>query len=51
VGGHAPEYVQEKDFEFSDNFSISSEAVKKQARSLKSVIKLDRNFHIYITET
>ncbi len=42
------DFEQEKDFEFSDNFSISSEAVKKQARSLKSVIKLDKNFDIYI---
>ena len=29
-------------------FTISESAVKKQARSLKSVIKLDKNFHIYI---
>ncbi len=42
------DFEQEKDFEFSDNFSISSEAVKKQARALKSIIKLDKNFHIYI---
>ncbi len=31
-----------------DNFEISSVAVKKQARVFKSVIKLDRNFHIYV---
>jgi hypothetical protein len=42
------DYEHEKDFMFSDSFSISSEAVKKQARSLKSVIKLDKNFHIYV---
>ena len=29
-------------------FGISDSAVKKQARSYKSVIKLDRNFHIYV---
>ncbi len=40
----------QKDFEIEivDNFTISESAVKKQARSLKSVIKLDKNFHIYI---
>jgi hypothetical protein len=31
-----------------DNFKISQQAVKKQARVFKSVLKLDRNFHIYI---
>lgn len=29
-------------------FNISAPAVKKQTRNLKSVIKLDKNFHIYI---
>ena len=29
-------------------FDISPEAVKKQSRIFKSVIKLDRNFHIYV---
>jgi len=32
----------------SDEFYISPEAVKKQARVFKSVIKLDKNFHIYV---
>ena len=31
-----------------DSFSINNMAVKKQARVYKSVLKLDRNFHIYI---
>jgi len=31
-----------------DSFEISSSAVKKQARVFKSVLKLDKNFHIYI---
>ena len=31
-----------------DSFDISSSAVKKQSRSYKSVLKLDKNFHIYI---
>jgi hypothetical protein len=32
----------------SDEFYISAQAVKKQARVFKSVIKLDKNFHIYV---
>ncbi len=32
----------------SENFEISNKAVKKQARVFKSVLKLDKNFHIYI---
>jgi len=31
-----------------DSFDISDAAVKKQARAYKSVLKLDKNFHIYI---
>ncbi len=31
-----------------DSFSISQPAVKKQSRTFKSVLKLDKNFHIYI---
>jgi 37-kD nucleoid-associated bacterial protein len=41
-------YAQERDIEFPDNFDISDSAVRKQARILKSVIKLDKNFHIYV---
>ena len=41
-------YAQERDIEFADSFAISDSAAKKGARSLKSVIKLDKNFHIYI---
>jgi hypothetical protein len=41
-------YSQEYDVDFSDNFQISENAVKKQARILKSVIKLDKNFDIYV---
>lgn len=42
------EYEQDRDIRIEDEFSISDSAVKKQARSYKSVIKLDRNFHIYV---
>jgi hypothetical protein len=36
------------DHGLSDNFEISSQAVKKQVKVFKSVLKLDKNFHIYI---
>ena len=41
-------YQKECDVEISDNFVISDTAVKKQVRVFKSVIKLDKNFHIYV---
>ncbi|OPC66671.1 hypothetical protein BAY13_17100 [Elizabethkingia bruuniana] len=41
-------YRQSNELELSDNFSISPKAVKKQARVFKSVLKLDKNFDIYI---
>ena len=46
------EYVQsyetEKDITLTDNFDISKNAVKKAKQKYKSVIKLDKNFHIYV---
>lgn len=42
------EFVQDRDLEISDEFDISPQAVKKQQRVFKSVIKLDKNFHIYV---
>lgn len=41
-------YRHDNEIELSDNFEISPQAVKKQARIFKSVLKLDKNFHIYI---
>ncbi len=41
-------YSAENDIEIADSFDISSQALKKQARIFKSVLKLDKNFHIYI---
>lgn len=41
-------YSAENDLEIADSFDISSQALKKQARIFKSVLKLDKNFHIYI---
>jgi hypothetical protein len=41
-------YRIENDIQMNDSFEISAMAVKKQARIFKSVLKLDKNFHIYI---
>lgn len=41
-------YRKENELELTDKFVISPQAVKMQARLLKSVLKLDKNFHIYI---
>ncbi|MDL2297504.1 nucleoid-associated protein, partial [Bacteroidales bacterium OttesenSCG-928-E04] len=41
-------YQQEKEIVLEDRFNISAPAVKKQNRVFKSVIKLDKNFHIYV---
>ncbi|MDR0296253.1 MAG: nucleoid-associated protein [Prevotellaceae bacterium] len=42
------EYEKDFDIDIADSFAISDNAVKKQARVFKSVIKLDKNFHIYV---
>jgi len=41
-------YAEQNDVELPDRFDISTQAVKKQARVFKSVLKLDKNFHVYI---
>lgn len=41
-------YEEEFDTSIADSFDISDAAVKKQAKAFKSIIKLDKNFHIYI---
>jgi hypothetical protein len=41
-------YEEEHETPISDSFPISDAAVKKQARVYKSILKLDKNFHIYI---
>ncbi len=41
-------YRQEHGIDLNERFGISEQAVKKQARVFKSVLKLDKNFHIYI---
>ncbi len=45
---YASQYQNERGIDLGDDFAISQGAVKKQSRALKSVIKLDKNFHIYV---
>jgi hypothetical protein len=46
--GYKKQYEKEHELEFNETFDISNAAVKKQNRVFKSVLKLDKNFHIYI---
>jgi hypothetical protein len=41
-------FMANHELDVKDNFEISVHAVKNQARVFKSVLKLDKNFHIYI---
>lgn len=41
-------YQQESHANISDQFAISEAAVRKQTKVYKSILKLDKNFHIYI---
>lgn len=41
-------FRENNEIDISDNFQISSQAVKKQSRVFKNVLKLDRNFDIVI---
>lgn len=42
------QYAGERELRFEDSFGISAAAVKKNARAMKSVLKLDKNFHVYV---
>jgi hypothetical protein len=42
------DFQNENDLHIVSEFDISTSAVKKQSKVFKSVLKLDRNFHIYI---
>ncbi len=42
------EYSKDLDLKLESSFTISNSALKKQSRVFKSVLKLDKNFHIYI---
>jgi hypothetical protein len=41
-------YEQEFETTLTNGFDISSQAVKKQTSNYKTVLKLDKNFHVYI---
>ena len=41
-------YEKSREFETPENFDIHLAAVKKQSKSFKSILKLDKNFHVYI---
>ena len=41
-------FKAEHKLEYENDFDISGQAVKKQNRFFKSILKLDKNFHIYI---
>lgn len=47
-GEYIDSFMEKNNVEMPDSFAISESAVKKSSRSMKSVIKLDRNFHIYV---
>lgn len=47
-GRYIESYMTKNELTVFDSFDISQSAVKKSSRSMKSVIKLDKNFHIYI---
>lgn len=42
------EYRETNEIEVKDEFDISDQAVKKQSKFFKSILKLDKNFHVYI---
>jgi hypothetical protein len=41
-------YREENEIESNESFEISNQAVKKQSRNFKNILKLDKNFHVYI---
>lgn len=41
-------YQEKNQMEIYDEFDINSDAVNKMKRVFKSVIKLDKNFHVYV---
>ena len=41
-------FSDENDIELSDDFIISKNAVKNNTRYVRNVIKLDKNFHVYV---
>ncbi|SMO44004.1 nucleoid-associated protein [Solitalea koreensis] len=42
------QFENNREVTLPDSFDISTPAVKKQAKVFKSILKLDKNFHVYI---
>lgn len=42
------QFAEESNVELEDHFTTSPAAVKKQKKYFKSILKLDKNFHIYV---
>lgn len=42
------QYEKDFDMDFSDNFAISEQAFRKGQRGFRSILKLDKNFTVYI---
>lgn len=42
------DYKNERNINLADNFSVNLSAVKNQSKVFKSILKLDKNFHVYI---
>lgn len=42
------DFEAERQVKLKDNFDISTYAVNKKTKSFRSVIKLDKNFHVYV---
>ena len=41
-------FQEERQLRLQEAFDVNQTAVKKQSRVFKSIIKLDKNFHVYI---
>lgn len=42
------DFTNERDVRLAEDFKVSPAAIKNQSRVFKSVLKLDKNFHVYI---
>ncbi|MEZ4930032.1 MAG: hypothetical protein R2777_08490 [Chitinophagales bacterium] len=42
------EFEERNNVDLQNEFFVSPEAFKKKSRFMKSIIKLDKNFHIYV---
>ncbi len=47
-GKFKDEYEERNSLVLGDDFEINSSAVKSQSKIFKSVLKLDKNFHVYV---